>query len=81
MVEPRGGREATYGNLVINLAGSKEEEAKGRDIHAVGARGMWRSISGSQDAETETVDDRVGRLSRAVDGDAGTGTGDACVGK
>ena len=31
--------ETTSGNLGSSITGSKEEEATGRDIHAVGSRG------------------------------------------
>ena len=48
LLAPRGGIEANWCNLGRNLAGSKEEEATGRDSHPVGASGISRSRAGSR---------------------------------
>ena len=40
-VAPRGDRETTSGNIGRIVTGGKEEEATGRESHAVGAKGSW----------------------------------------
>ena len=60
---------------------SKEEKATGRESHAVVARGICRSRSGSQGGGTETGDVQVGGLPREVCEDYETERGNTPVGK
>ena len=77
----RAADKQLWATLEEILQVSKDQEATGRDIHAVGKRGRQRSREGSWDDGTDMGDAWVGGWICAVGGDYGTETGNAWVGE